>query len=81
MELKQFGQKTLESPESSLHSLVILKAGATSLVAVTSIQEQFLHKQSLEMTGLTKRIVSGREERVWQVVSLEGQQTDRLKGV
>ena len=25
------------------------------------IQEQFLHKQSLEMTGLTKRIVSGRE--------------------
>ena len=25
-------------------------------------QEQFLHKQSLEMTGLTKRIVSGRED-------------------
>ena len=25
-------------------------------------EEQFLHKQSLEMTGLTKRIVSGREE-------------------
>lgn len=29
---------------------------------IRSLEEQFLHKQSLEMTGLTKRIVSGREE-------------------
>ena len=33
-------------------------------------EEQFLHKQSLEMTGLTKRIVSGREE-MFAVVSAE----------
>ena len=33
-------------------------------------EEQFLHKQSLEMTGLTKRIVSGREE-IFAVVSAE----------
>jgi len=29
---------------------------------IRGLEEQFLHKQSLEMTGLTKRIVSGREE-------------------
>jgi len=29
---------------------------------IRGLEEQFLHKQSLEMMGLTKRIVSGREE-------------------
>ena len=35
---------------------------AMELQHFLELQEQFLHKQSLEMTGLTKRIVSGREE-------------------
>ncbi|CAJ1401409.1 unnamed protein product [Effrenium voratum] len=36
--------------------------GAKRETKIRSLEEQFLHKQSLEMTGLTKRIVSGREE-------------------
>ena len=41
---------------------------AHALLMKTRIQEQFLHKQSLEMTGLTKRIVSGREAGWWHVI-------------